>query len=402
VEETINFNYHIRRMARALILTALFFFLIQFSFAQLSNLQTRCLWIVRKSMLNESMIDSALMYAFQSGYDVVFIQVRGRGYSFYDSKIVPKHPEINPDFDPLEYAVLLGHALGIEVHAWMNSYILWSLRKPPSNARHLYHTHKEWTEANIHGKMDSQIKLSDPQSPQWEGVFLSPIHPDVNPYLLSVYTEIINNYKIDGIHLDYIRFQDEVYGYNRSGMKVFENIYNINPRDIVRGIISTRFGWNQEFVDSMYVAWDQFREEAVTELVKKIYMEIQRSGRDITLSAAVKPNLVESKNRWYQDWEKWVYEGIIDFVVPMNYFKEIRDYNNSIQIMKSNLESDDLKRVIMGISTYNQDAQSAADKILLARLNGFNGVSVFSYDSHKNNLKWFQPIHEALGQPVFD
>ena len=52
---------------------------------------------------------------------------------------------------------------------------------------------------------------------------------------------------------------------------------------------------------------------------------------------------------------------MIDFVVPMNYFKEIRDFNNSVQIMKSNLVQDELEMVIIGISTYNQDAQSAAD-----------------------------------------
>ncbi len=389
-------------MNRAIKYSALFFFLLQFSFAQLSELDTRCLWIVRESMYNEKMINSALVYAYQSGYNIVFIQVRGRGYAFYNSDIVPKHPKIATEFDPLDYAVTLGHALGIEVHAWMNSYILWSSKTPPENPEHLYHTQKGWTEANIHGKMDSQIKLSEPQSPQWEGVYLSPTHPEVNPYLLSVYSEIINSYNIDGIHLDYIRFQDEVYGYNKSGMAVFENIYDINPRDIVRGIISPRFGWSQEFVDSMYVAWDKFRRDAVTELVRNIYTEIHKQGNNIKLSAAVKPNLIDAKYRWYQEWDKWVKEGMIDFVVPMNYFKEIRDFNNSVQIMKSNLVQDELEMVIIGISTYNQDAQSAADKILLTRLNGFRGVSIFSWDSHKNNLEWFQPINEALGHPTFD
>ena len=389
-------------MNRAIKYSALFFFLLQFSFAQLSELDTRCLWIVRESMYNEKMINSALVYAYQSGYNIVFIQVRGRGYAFYNSDIVPKHPKIATEFDPLDYAVTLGHALGIEVHAWMNSYILWSSKTPPENPEHLYHTQKGWTEANIHGKIDSQIKLSEPQSPQWEGVYLSPTHPEVNPYLLSVYSEIINSYNIDGIHLDYIRFQDEVYGYNKSGMAVFENIYDINPRDIVRGIISPRFGWSQEFVDSMYVAWDKFRRDAVTELVRNIYHEVHKPGHNIKLSAAVKPNIIDAKYRWYQEWDKWVQEGIIDFVVPMNYFKEIRDFNNSVQIMKSNLVQEELEMVVIGVSTYNQDAQSAADKILLARLNGFKGVSIFSWDSHKNNLDWFQPINDALGQPAFD
>ena len=113
-------------MNRAFRVIALFFFLVQSSFAQLSDLDTRCLWIVRDSMYNEKMINSALVYAYKSGYNIVFVQVRGRGYAYYNSDIVPKHPKVSSDFDPLEYAVTLGHALGIEVHAWVNSYILWS------------------------------------------------------------------------------------------------------------------------------------------------------------------------------------------------------------------------------------------------------------------------------------
>jgi len=185
-------------------------------------------------------------------------------------------------------------------------------------------------------------------------------------------------------------------------MQVFDEIYNVNPRDIVRGIISTRFGWSQEFVDSMYVAWDQYRRDKVTDLVRITHEKIKDSGKNIILSVAAKPNLIDAKNRWFQEWDKWIKEGIIDYVVPMNYFKEIRDFNKSVQIIKSNLSSNDLSKVIMGVSTYNQDAQSAADKILLARLNGFQGISVFSWDSHKNNVDWFKPIIEALGVPDFE
>ena len=86
----------------------------------------------------------------------------------------------------------------------------------------------------------------------------------------------------------------------------------------------------------------------------------------------------------------------------MNYYKEIRNFNNSIQIIKSNFDDMDIKRIIMGIATYNQDVQSAIDKILLTRLNGFQGVSIFSYDSHKNNLNWFNPLIDALGNKNYD
>ena len=391
-----------RILSRALILSALFFFSNKFVFAQLSDLETRCLWIIRESMYTEEMIDSALIYAYQSGYDIVFVQIRGRGYAFYDSNIVPKHPKIDPDFDPLEYTLKLGNALGIEVHAWVNTYILWSSKNEPEDSDHLYHTHKEWTESDRNLKMDSQIKLSEPKSPQWEGIYLSPLHPEVNPYLLSVYSEIINEYNVDGIHLDYIRFQDEMYGFNQAGMKIFEKIYDISPRDIARGIISTHYGWSQDFVDSIRIAWKRFQQDAVSELVNNTFRAIQQSGKSISLSAAVKPNLLEARNRWNQDWGRWVQDGYIDFVVPMNYYKEIRHFNNSVQIMKSNLYAEDIDQIIMGVATYNQDAQSAADKILLSRLNGFKGVSIFSYDSHKNNLEWFLPVTDALGMSRYD
>ena len=384
---------------RALKFIALFVFLISNLYSQLSSLDTKCLWVVRESMMNKTEIDSALIHANEAGYDIVFLQVRGRGDSFYHSKLVKNHPRIQIDFDPLKYAIDLGHSLGLEIHAWVNCYILWSSKYNPENSNHLYYTHNDWTEADLHGKMDWRINLRSPKSPQWEGIYLSPLHPEVNLYLREVFNEIIVNYDIDGIHLDYVRFQDEFYGYNPHGREQFEKIYSIDPRDIVGGIISTRYGWTQAFVDSMQTAWQNYREQCVTDLVRYVHEDIKNSGKVVKLSAAVKPNLVIAKERWFQNWQSWLEQEIIDFVVPMNYFKEIKDFNMSVQIMKNNLSRNELDRVYMGISTYNQDAQSAADKVLMTRLNGFNGVSIFSYDSHKNNLDWFKPVLDSFGGP---
>ena len=53
----------------------------------------------------------------------------------------------------------------------------------------------------------------------------------------------------------------------------------------------------------------------------------------------------------------------------------------------------------MGISVYNQSAESVIDKIFLTRLNDFNGISFFSYGTHKENLEWFNPILESMKEP---
>lgn len=388
------------RINRAVFIIALFVFIIDSSYAQLSELNTRCLWILRDSLTSPEKIDSAMTYADKAGFDKVFIQVRGRGDALYNSEIVPQNPLLTPnDFDPLAHTILLGKILDIEVHIWFNTYILWSSRFEPKDPSHIYHTNKDWTEANLYGKMDWRMDLKSTRAPNWEGIYLAPTHPEVNPYLRLVIGEIIDNYDIDGIHFDYIRYQDDIYGYNPEGRKRFENIYTIDPLDIAKGIISTRFGWTQEFVDSINIAWDRFRQDAVTELIQMVWEDIITDNKEVQLSAAVKPNLPTAKDRYFQVWEYWLESGLLDFVVPMNYYSEITDFTRDIQFMKVNLAEEDLKNVIMGIATYNQDAQSAADKILIARLNGFSGVSIFSYDAHKNNLDWFSPLIDALGYP---
>ena len=148
----------------------------------------------------------------------------------------------------------------------------------PRDTQHLYHTHKEWTEADRNLKMDSQIKLSQPKSPEWEGIYLSPLHPEVNQYLYSIVKEILDNYKVDGIHFDYIRYQDEYYGFHPDGRKEFNLLFDIDPLDIARGIISTRYGWEESYVDSINIEWNRFKQNKITELLEFINEDIIFKG----------------------------------------------------------------------------------------------------------------------------
>ena len=92
-------------------------------------------------------------------------------------------------------------------------------------------------------------------------------------------------------------------------------------------------------------------------------------------------------------------EDLVDFVVPMNYSSDLLSYMTNIKIMKDNISEDYIGKIIMGISVYNQTAESAIDKIFLARLNEFSGVSIFSYGVHRNNLDWFDPFLDSWKEP---
>ena len=71
----------------------------------------------------------------------------------------------------------------------------------------------------------------------------------------------------------------------------------------------------------------------------------------------------------------------------------------NIKIMKNNIDKNFINKIIMGISTYNQNAETVSDKIFLSRLEGFNGISIFSYNTHKDSLEWFDPIVESIKEP---
>ena len=99
------------KIDRAVIYIALFIFSVAPIYSQINEIQDKYLWISRDSMINKKSIESALTFASKSGFNKVFLQIRGRGDAFYNSNIVSKNININIDFDPLEYAIKLGHEL---------------------------------------------------------------------------------------------------------------------------------------------------------------------------------------------------------------------------------------------------------------------------------------------------
>ena len=123
-----------------------------------SNDFDKCLWIKSETMQDRKMVEDALALAKGFKFDKVFIQVRSRGDAFYNSDIVIKNHLIEDDFDPLAYALKLGHDLHLEIHAWVNVYILWSnFENMPDDSKHLLNSQPDWIEANIYGKLDSDI-----------------------------------------------------------------------------------------------------------------------------------------------------------------------------------------------------------------------------------------------------
>ena len=329
-----------------------------------------------------------IQFAVLNRFNNIVIQVRGRGDAFYNSKFVPKSSLIKDlDFDPLAYVLPAAKEKGLKVHVWLNAYLLWSSSVKPIQNEHLANTKIEWIDHNqLQNKSLKELLIDNKNRKNgFEGIYLSPGHPNVNKYLLKVFKELVDEYDIDGMHLDYIRLHDQGYGKNPYAIANFRKYNNSNNQ-----IDALSLDWysSQE--------WNDFLRKSITELVSDTKDMIMLSNSRIELSAAVKPSLYEARERFSQEWDVWLVAGYLDKAFVMNYAADLKIFAANIDIMYDNLPKKYRDRVVVGIATYNQSAEEALTKVKYAKVTRFSSVAFFSYNSLAQSKAYFQTIKNYI------
>ena len=347
---------------------------------KVSPLYDRYLWVIRDVLKSKSSIDDMVNFAIEKNINHLFVQVRGRGDSFYESQFTSRSQILNEsEFDPLAYLLDTANGKGINIHAWVNVYILWSSKSLPNDERHILHMQQQWLDTTEEWPVDvgKQLEMVGVNNNS-EGLFLSPNHPDVNGYLIKVFRELITNYDIDGLHLDYIRYQDAEYGRNPYAIARFKSESGNDPGpwflEMERSTIAS-----PRLIANMK-RWNNFKRKAVTSLVKDTRALVNEVRPDCIISAAVKPNLYIARERYFQEWNVWLAAGYLDWVVPMNYSSKKREFARNIDVIDDNFPKKYREKIIMGIALHNQTPSEASDKIKFSRLRQFPRVSIFSYN----------------------
>ena len=339
-------------------------------------------------MVSKKSIDEMIQFAVLNRFNNIVIQVRGRGDAFYNSKFVPKSSLIKDlDFDPLAYVLPAAKEKGLKVHVWLNAYLLWSSSVKPIQNEHLANTKIEWIDHNqLQNKSLKELLIDNKNRKNgFEGIYLSPGHPNVNIYLLKVFKELVDEYDIDGIHLDYIRLHDQGYGKNPYAIANFRKYNNSNNQ--IDALSLDQYS-SQE--------WNDFLRKSITELVSDTKDMIMLSNSRIELSAAVKPSLYEARERFSQEWDVWLVAGYLDKAFVMNYAADLKIFAANIDIMYDNLPKKYRDRVVVGIATYNQSAEEALTKVKYAKVTRFSSVAFFSYNSLAQSKAYFQTIKNYI------
>lgn len=286
----------------------------------------------------------------ECGFNSLFVQVRRRGDVYYRSAIEPMALDVEPGYDPLADVIIEAHAAGMQVHAWITVYEVYhdtKWTKPVAGQVHM--VHPEWLMKDDRGK----TKFAKGR------VYLDPGLPAVREYLVGIVEEIVNNYDVDGIHLDAVRYPGEESGYNEGSVLRFnqENSTHGNPKHDDK-------------------KWNDWRRAQVTELVRLVKNTVKSAEKGIELSACVSSNQTDAYFARYQDWPSWLRTGLLDFVVPTVFPIDDRVFK---------AETDDLlktagsKTVYIGQGGWRLASQRSVAQIQMALDAGAPGIVVYSY-----------------------
>ena len=356
------------------------------------NREVRGLWVVRDDIVSPERVKAVVEFADSLRFNVLFVQVRGRGDAYYRSGLVPgpeEYPDIPGRFDPLECVVRLAHGRGIEVHAWVNVNPVWSARTPPSNPGHVARAHPGWFMVSRIGLDMAACPVDSVVNQAIEGRYLSPGIGQVRKHLAQVVREIIRRYSVDGVHLDYARYPGWDYDFREDIRRDFAHRYGIDPRDAAGGKYA---GADSDL--TFLGKWVDYRANMMSGLVGGIAREVRRFDRRIRVSAAVKPDPSRALIEFGQDWPGWLREGTVDFVVTMNYFSSKDAF---VESLCASLGKADRRKVVAGVGMYLAAPSVAEEQIARARETGLLGFSIFSYKACIEQQSRIEALRRGIG-----
>jgi len=257
-------------------------------------------------------VDRVLDDAASAGVNAVFVQVVRRHDAYYGSQVLPRTPDpaLAPGFDVLAAAVDGGHARGMQIHAWITVATAWheSYKGLDLPAGHVIGDHGP-------NAADPWMTMSRAgvQSREYFDIGL----PELHDHVAGMIRDIAVRSAVDGVHLDYVRYDGPQWGYH--------------PRALQRFAAETGHQGAPAPGDRVWADWRRAQSRAIVERARAA---LAGARPQALLSAAVIAQGAgpggapggfagtTAYDDYAQDWAGWVSDGLLDLAVPMMYMRE--------------------------------------------------------------------------------
>ncbi len=238
-----------------------------------------------------------------NGFNALLPNLVWAGLAHYPSKVLPVSPQVARQGDQVAECLKACRKYGLQIHVWKVNHNL--LHAPPDFTARL----------RADGRLQKDKKGD-------EVTWLCPSHPDNFALERDSMLELVQNYDLDGIHFDYIRYPSGESCFCNGCRDRFQEAASVKmdhwPSDVLTGVFTNQFA--------------EWRREQITRLVREVSLNAHRIKPGIKVSAAVFGNWESSRRSVGQDWRAWVEAGYLDFVCPMDYES---DYGTFVKLVRN-------------------------------------------------------------------
>lgn len=274
--------------------------------------------------------DNIINTAKDSGMNTLFVHVRSHCDALYNSDIFP-YSDIftgvqgeSPDYDPLEYMVEASHSAGLEFHAWINPYRVRTNNNPA-----------ELSEDNpCYIWLNDNDTDNDRNVIEYNGdLYLNPATNDVRSLIIEGVRELVQNYNIDGVHLD-----DYFYMFTESEFDEVE--YNKYVESINNGCTS--------------LTLPEWRRANVNVLISGIYATVKNIDSEVLFGISPQGNMENDMNMGADIYSWCSQSGYIDYIAPQIYFNSenpLLPYEETLDSWRNIITNDNIKLYI-GLALY--------------------------------------------------
>jgi uncharacterized lipoprotein YddW (UPF0748 family) len=287
----------------------------------------------------------------ENGFNAIVVNAMRAGIADYRSELLPVRDRVATEGDQIALAVGAGKKYGVEVHVWK---VNWNLGGAP----------EEFVD-----RMRAEGRLQRTRSGE-ETRWLCPSDPRNFSLERDSMLEVVRNYDVDGIHFDYIRYENQDNCYCDGCRHRFEEGAGVKvadwPKDVIEG-------------GPQFAAYQEFRRQNITRLVKAVSGEAHRIKPWMKVSAAVFSNWPQCREEVGQDWGAWVQQGYLDFVCPMDYTDSDAEFRTRVQIQRDTVAGRIPFYPGVGASAPGLPLGQVIDQIQIARAEGADGFIIFEY-----------------------
>ncbi|MDK8192430.1 family 10 glycosylhydrolase [Paenibacillus sp. UMB7766-LJ446] len=232
------------------------------------------------------------------GINAVFVQVRANGDAIYPSGLVPWNSVLtgtqgkDPGYDPLAFMVEEAHKRGLEFHAWFNPFRATNSASTTGLAvNHVSKLHPDWM-VNASGKL-----------------YINPGIPEARQHIIDTIMEVVNQYDVDGVHLDDYFYPSNVTFNDDAAFKAYNTLNT-----------SDRAEWRRDNIN-------QFVKQ-LGESIHKVKAGVQYGispfgvwrNKSVDMTGSDTKAGVTAYDSMNADVRTWIKQEWIDYVAPQVYW----------------------------------------------------------------------------------